>query len=190
MTFNGKLHEAQIAVQLDYGDRFLAKLALGFGSLLLDPSYIASSDAQRIRGFMWGKTQKQREAFRIRGTGFLDEGSRSLTELLGWKPGHVFLLIPTPIEDGVILTLHCNFYGAQAAFVEVSTDPAHWRERMGPDGLAFVIAPGFRKWVGPLPVTAYAMAKHRVAGARPEIIELMARCENPAPLPPFHIDAP
>ncbi|MFW5686802.1 MAG: hypothetical protein ACOCXL_01295 [Halanaerobium sp.] len=61
-------HKLKMSLGLDYGDRFLAKLVLGLGSILLNDSYKKSESAKILREFMWTKSNNKREKILIHGT--------------------------------------------------------------------------------------------------------------------------
>lgn len=183
----------KIALQPDIGDRFLAKLALGFGSLLLDEGFRTSSDATKLRNCLWAKTAEEREALKINGTNFfssLAEGRSgyNMRDAIGWMPGHVILLQAFGQEA---LALSVVFYGSQDATIRVTTNHAHWQGRLvGTDGLQttlFLIAPGFQTFVGPVPLSRYIAARGELPKGNilPVVGPFLKAVEDHAPPPPF-----
>lgn len=154
----------RIAIKIDAGERFLAKLALGFGSLLLHPSFVESEDATKLRNYLWRHKAEDREALKLHGTGFFDnfahgESRRNLNDVIGWKPGHVIVL---QVFDRLALSV--MFYGSQSATIVVSSTPEHWEGRIaeagGSGGTVFLVAPGFRRALGPVPLSRYIAASN------------------------------
>jgi hypothetical protein len=182
-----------VAFRPDSGDRFLAKLALGFGSLLLDDSFRTSADAMKLRNFVWAKTAKEREPIGLNGTTFFENSMQprpgpGMSDLLGWQPGHVVLLQAYGQEA---LGLSVIFYGTQNATVMVTTNHAHWRGRLvGTDTVQsslFLIAPGFRTFVGPVPLSKYVAARGELPKGNilPVVGPFLKAVEDHAPPPPF-----
>lgn len=171
----------------------MAKLALGFGSLLLDEGFRTSSDATKLRNCLWAKTAEEREALKINGTNFfssLAEGRSgyNMRDAIGWKPGHVILLQAFGQEA---LALSVVFYGSQDATIRVTTNHAHWQGRLvGTDGLQttlFLIAPGFQTFVGPVPLSRYIAARGELPKGNilPVVGPFLKAVEDHAPPPPF-----
>lgn len=60
LTRKDRFHPVEISIKIDSDQRFLGKLALGIGSLLLAPAFLTSADAKRLRDFMWAKDASTR----------------------------------------------------------------------------------------------------------------------------------
>ncbi len=181
----------RIALQPDIGDRFLAKLALGFGSLLLDEAFRTSEDATKLRNYVWARTAEEREALKLHGTNFFNSLTQSrpgysINDAIGWKPGHVILL-----QAFERLALSVMFYGSQSATVAVTANPAHWQGRLlgtgSPQSTVYLVAPGFRTFVGPVPLSRYVAARGELAKGRilPEVGPFLKQVEEHPPPPPF-----
>lgn len=193
---SGKPLGGQVAIKIDAGERFLAKLAVGFGSLLLSPSFPASEDAMRLRNYLWEQKGEQRSALQLHGTSFFEsyfhrKPGESLNSLLGWKPGHVVLL---QVFDRLALSV--MLYGSQSATIVVSSNPEHWEGRIegpsGSGGTVFLIAPGFRRFLGPVPLSRYVAASLELK--RGNVVHDVGRFlhqieAHPEP-PPFDLELP
>jgi len=166
--------------------RFLGKLALGFGALFLGEPFISSTTAGRLRTFLWGRTAELRSDAEIHGSGFFDPIHQEGRDVMGWKPGHVFIMMPA----GDSLGLNCYFYGAQGAAVEITADPAHWREHIPNEGAIYVVSPSRQKFSGPHTLSEFVAAKLGGAksnGAR-ALAEFMEQCSRQTTLPRYHLD--
>lgn len=183
----------QVSLQPDIGERFLAKLALGFGSLLLDESFRTSAEATKLRNYVWAKTAEEREAMKLHGTGFFtslveSRPGHNMNDVVGWKPGHVILLQAFGREA---LALSVMFYGSQSATVRVTTNPDHWQGRLAgtdsPQTTVFLVAPGFRTFVGPVPLSKFVIARGELRQGRiePVVGPFLKQVEDHPPPPPF-----
>lgn len=84
----GKIHGVSMGMNMGYGDRFLAKVALGLGSVLLSKEYVSSESANLLRKFLWTKSYKERENLLIHGAGFWGHQLEQTTkEILNWPGG-------------------------------------------------------------------------------------------------------
>lgn len=147
-------------VNLYYGDRFLAKLALGFGAILLKESFKKSESADLLRKFMWTKTVQDREKLPVKIHNFTSSiVNEQLKKFLSWDGGHLIHIMPYNNK----LLLYVNFYGGQEATVLISSEPEHWQntEVNISTGIIYVISPTLQKCVGPLQLRDYIA--HRVA---------------------------
>lgn len=184
------------AIAIDADDRFLAKLALGFGSLFLNPSFGTSVDATLLRNYLWERKSEGREALKLRGTSFFNNRfhrtpSDRLDELLGWKPGHVIVL---QAFDQLLLSV--IFYGSHSATIQVTADQEHWTgcfdKLEAPEGTVFVVAPGFRKFIGPVPLSRYIVANVELKRGNVvnEVGRFMHQVESHPEPPPFDLEPP
>lgn len=176
---------AEISVALDYGDRFLAKLALGIGALLLAPEFLQSNDAKLLRDAMWERDSSMRAQIPVAGTGFLESGASEMAQLVDWPSGHLIIL--KPIESSLCV---CPvFFGHLSAVVKMSSTPAFWQGRIDADGAVFVIAPGLRRVVGPVGLPTFIAARQiRDQVVDQRLTDLFGAVENTPPIPAFHVD--
>ncbi len=140
----GEHHEVEAAIGISYGDRFLAKIALGLGSILLKSGYETSNSANMLRKAMWTRDAAIRATIPIHGSNFFQISDSHLKGILTWPGGHLLHIRRTSNK----LVLYASFYEVQNAVIEISNEPRYW-EGISGEGLIYVIAPGLRKYVGP-----------------------------------------
>jgi len=182
-SMQGKHHKVSLVVGVDYGNRFLAKVALGIGSILLRDSYNTSHLANLLRQFMWATSRKARSSVLIRGTGFLGKHSENLGEYLAWPGGHSVIILN--IDNSLYLTT-C-FHEVQTATICISSEPVHWQGIIDDAGVIYVISPGLQKYVGPKDLPTYLAHKTEGDFSDPDLKALedeMAEFRHP---PPFDI---
>ena len=185
-ALNSEEHALNIAIKMDSGDRFLGKLALGFGALFLDESFVASEDATKLRNFIWGKDYAIRASLNVRGSSFWKNDlmtSSPIKDLFGWKPGHIFFLQDT----GKVFGLTSVFYGSQAGSLTISSTRSHWQGKVDPEGTIYILAPGTRRYFGPVPLPTYIDARMGGQGVPSELRDFLHEAENPPELPPFEL---
>ncbi|UPT71150.1 MAG: HNH endonuclease [Flavobacterium sp. JAD_PAG50586_2] len=68
-----EMHNNTFTISIDYADRFLCKLALGMGSLVLKPEFKLSADADLLRKGLWTKNKDERKELKIHGANFLGD---------------------------------------------------------------------------------------------------------------------
>ncbi|HXM28620.1 MAG TPA: hypothetical protein VN957_21550 [Chthoniobacterales bacterium] len=125
-ALDGVTHKTKPALSLDYGSRFLAKLALGIGGLFLDPAFRSSEYAALLRKFLWTKKLQDRQKIPILGRNFIAESDPNFTKVasfLRWPGGHILVIWPTARA----LVLYAAFFEKQAATIVVSNEPSHWQ---------------------------------------------------------------
>jgi hypothetical protein len=179
----GKFQKTQLTIAVDYGNRFLAKISLGLGSILLNNSFMTSASADLLREFMWTKDYGKRKLIPVRGTGFLGEmPGLAQNNLLKWDGGHVLALINLKNE----IVLYSNFYGTQEGLMLVSDYAGHWVDS-SIEGLVFVIVPGLGRVVGPLDIAEFIGHKVVPPQPLPELTQLENEMTKFSTLPPFRI---
>ncbi len=181
-SMSGQVHSASIKMNIDYGDRFIAKVALGIGGLFLNKEFLSSKSAQLLRTFMWTRDSKQREKLPLRGTGFWGALSQDLKNIMNWPGGHVIALI----QSGKTLNLFTSFYEAQTASIIISSEPQHW-DGIVNEGLVFVISPGLQKYVGPKNIANYIAHKYEGDMKDKDFSMLEEEMNNIKEWPPFDI---
>ena len=183
MTLGAQYH-TQGRISVDYGSRFLGKLALGIGGLFLDSSFRSSSSADLLRDFLWTKRLEERQRIPVRGRNFLageDRNFRNVAAFLRWRGGHLLLMLP---KAGYLL-LYAAFFEGQAATIAVSNEPQHWQTMDKNDGVTYVISPGLHKCVGPVKLTAFIA--HRMGLLVNASLKELEDEEQESPLPPFDV---
>lgn len=146
INFQEKEHSNSIIISIDYADRFLCKLALGMGSLLLKSDFKNSEDADLLRAGLWTKKLEDRKKLKIRGSNFLGgkEHKENLDEIFKWPGGHCLAVIKN--QNGILL--FCNFYEQNSAAIKISGNVSHWPDDS--EGKIFVMVPSLSKAVGPI----------------------------------------
>jgi hypothetical protein len=105
---HGKEHDAVFKIDVHQGERFLAKVALGLGSLILNDPFRTSRSANLLRDYLWQKDWQKREQMGLYRSGFIG-GDRRLTDFLKWPGGHVL----TFLKRGHMLLLNAHFFEMQ-----------------------------------------------------------------------------
>lgn len=174
-------NEVTFAFGPNCGDRFLAKIALGIGSLILNQNFVLSHSANLLRRFMWEKSVEKRSEIGISGSGFFTEKIDSLKRILDWPGGHLLNIIQ--VKDRLLL--YTSFFGAQEAVITISSEPEHWQGKVD-EGLVYVVAPGIQKYVGPKGMGEFIAHK---AGnyLDQELSALEDEMQQYSELPPFDI---
>ncbi|MGG1660886.1 HNH endonuclease [Brevibacillus sp. NRS-1366] len=180
----GKNHEISMGLNMGYGDRFLAKVALGLGSILLSEDFISSDSAILLRKFLWTKGYQERENIPLHGAGFFDHQLEQNTkEFLNWSGGHSLVIM----KSGESINLYASFYERQIAVIRISSEPEHWKGRIGDVGLIYVITPGLQKFAGPIPLSSYIAHKIEKDSIHPDLQALEVEMNSFSDLPPFII---
>lgn len=182
-AMQGQEHHNSVKIGIGYADRFLCKLALGIGSLLLSPSFKESKSADLLRQGMWTKTVAERAALPIKGNGFLGnkDSMARLEPLLNWPGGHSIVVMNVRNH----LMLYCNFYESNSAVIEITDEPELWEGRIT-EGKAFVVVPALSKAVGPIELPEF-MA-HRIGEyVNHDLASLEAEMKQFSSHPPFDI---
>lgn len=180
----GKRHEVKVTLGVEYSHRFLSKIALGLGSLTLNPSFKQSKSATLLRQVMWSKDITTRQKIEVPRTSFpMDmNGVQNWQRFLTWQGGHAIIVI----NLGGKLALYMNFYEVAGASIMISNEPEHWSGRIK-EGIVYVISPGLQKYVGPLNIGA--LLAHKIVDEYevPELVKLEQEMAKFGSLPPFDI---
>ncbi len=179
LTKISKKLDFSFPIQPDFADRFLSKLAIGFGTLFLS-DYINSNSAIRMRSFMWERDASVREMMQIRGSNFFNSPKMGVVDLVGWRAGHVFILMV--IENHVVLS--ASFFGQEFNVIEVSRESQHCVE-VGKHGKVFIISPFYKKYIGPTTLVKYISVKQGFISN--EISDFLDTYSREVDNPPFSI---
>lgn len=184
-NMQGQSHKNRVLIGIDTGERFLAKLALGIGSILLNDSFRQSKSADLLRKFMWTKDIDERRKIPIHGTSFIvnNEGMKNINEFLKWNGGHVIMAMN--IKGSLVL--YTNLYEENSAVIQISDEPEHWTGRIN-EGVCYIIVPGLQKSVGPISLTELIAHKHEPTYTNDELQELETLMSKFDQLPPFDVD--
>ena len=143
--------EAGISLDLTCGQRFTAKLGLGFGAIFLGAQYQESADAVAIRKYMRSREAAERASLNLRGKALLSapcDSDKRFVATFGWQKCHTFALLPM----GDTLSLVAVLYGAHAMMICLTSEHRLWRDRVSDGGIAWMVSPGTRTFVGPTSV--------------------------------------
>lgn len=184
---NSETHKLKTSFGLDYGDRFLAKLALGLGSILLNDSFKKSNSADILRKFMWTKSLEDRSKILLPGTNFVGNNiDDRLKDFLSWPGGHLLYFLPDKNRG---LILYTNFYKRQEASILISSNPDHW-EGTSVDcdgGVIYVITPFLQSYAGPISLASYLAHKIEPDYIEEDLAQLEEKMEVNKEVPPFDI---
>jgi|GEM_PF-1488173 hypothetical protein len=182
-SMNGKEHTSNVTMDIDTGNRFMAKLALGLGCLFLKGEYKTSTDAELLRKLIWTRDAKERQKLPVHGTGFLSgtDTLKDLNEKMKWEGGHILFL--THAEES--LALYANFYGQGGSLIQVTENKNHWSgvfER----AIIYIIIPERQKCVGPIHFEDYI--RHKFSNYKnQQLTELEEDLKSVGALPPFRL---
>jgi hypothetical protein len=169
---------------IDFEQRFMGKLALGLGSIFLNPDFQTSPNADLLRNFLWEKDFEKRAKIEIGGIPLLKKGDPRFLERIKWPPGHTIIFF----DMGRFLALYAIFYGELSCAIEITSNRSHWNSYIEEGASVFVIAPGLQRYVGPLSFIRYLNTLHGLDYISKEFNELIKDIEKIPELPPFHID--
>jgi hypothetical protein len=168
----------RFSVDLNSGDRFLAKLALGVGTALFGELFVDSQAASKLRRVLWERdsTTKWPE---FNGVPFCYPTPAYLEELLNWNGCHVLIVA----RSGAGWGLSFAPYGRSPGSIEIDHSNDY---DVAPDshGMVWVIAPGLRRYVGPLSLLDFVAA--RLSSDLGPLAELQAHLDRCIELPPRH----
>lgn len=170
-------------IQVDFSDRFLAKLALGFCHTILGESASRSRYAGALRQRLWSRTETPEEADTIRGAGFW--GGRDdelMANFMGWRGAWTLTFQPMP--DGFGMTIIMP--GGRLMAMLLSDEPSLWPEAVVEqyaDGLVYVVVPARGRTVGPIPLANFV--SHKLGNHREtDLVGLEALRIDRTALPP------
>jgi hypothetical protein len=161
------------------GERFAAKLALGMGSLFLGEAFQRSPDADAFRTFIRGGNVP------LRGLPPFAPHRRDrapVVEMFAWRRCHSMFLLPV----GSALSLVAVLYGSEPLSIPITDDGRLWQGKIRDGGLAWIVAPGLRRFVGPSSVAEMLTDMRRPEPTGP-LAPLDAMLKAQVPLPPLHL---
>jgi hypothetical protein len=140
----------EINVQFSYTpnseNKFLAKIALGIGSKFLGSAFDESADADKLRKYMWAKTNEERNKMSMNGTNFFNQEKEiDSNEYFGWEGGHLITLVNLP--DCIALTI--TLYNSISASIKIEKSQYDYKKEIG-DGICIIIVPSLNRIVGPM----------------------------------------
>ena len=161
----------QLAIQVDFSDRFLAKLSLGLAHTILGEGASSSPYADELRKMLWSQDPSSRDSISLRGTGFWNTGPLAeVSEVLKWKGAWCLLLSSVGDGFGFALTTPRGRFMSMM----ISDDPSVWRRDVDPtllNGGVFLFVPQRSKVIGPVPIFDF-LAHQLGHSRRRDLIEL------------------
>ena len=180
----GQTHKNSVKIGINSADRFLCKLALGIGSLLLDESFKESKSADLLRLGMWTKNRSEREKLPIHGTGLLGnkDSMANFDNLFKWSGGHAIVVMATRDR----LALYSNFYEVNSSVIQISDEPELWKDKLT-EGVVYVVVPPLSKAVGPIKLTEFIAHRIEFDYKNEQLLSLEEQMQQFTKLPPFDI---
>lgn len=176
----GRSLRAQIVIQTDCGNRFLAKLALAIGCQLFGPEFGEHIEGANLRRFFRHPDPLVRETIPVLGTGYFTPNPESVLDRLAWQGAWVLrlhvvakklaVLVTTPSGSQMALTI------AEAPALLARLDPSFQ------DGMCWVVVPSISTAVGPLPFPEY-LAHLIGSTVNPDLKALEGKRIDPSTLP-------
>lgn len=163
------------------GDRFLAKVALGFGYSLLGAKFLSTQYAKDLRAGFREADPTKRKMIPIRGTGYLDGSDLAgAASVLAWTGAWV--LIAKKTVKGLSITVVSP--SAKVMSILVTDDPSLLTsiDAVYDDGVVWVTVPALGEAVGPIDLPSYC-AHQLKAASRPELAALASKRLDPSSLP-------
>jgi len=164
-------HKLRSVHKLDMEDRFLCKIALGFGFKFLGDDFLNSNYAMELQKALWEKDPCKRRQYKIHGTGFMHE-KNIVDDILSWEGGHVLLF---KINNGK-LSLALSIFGKFGGYILISDEPALLKNMKLPideEGSVFIIIPQRDICIGPISLPSYI--SHKVGNIK---IEQLSKIES------------
>jgi HNH endonuclease len=169
-------------IELDVGERFLAKVGLAIGYKLLGAPFLTTDYAQNLRRCFREANVERRQQIPLPRTGYLDEiGLGGDEQLLTWPGGWVLLL--AVVDQQLVLTVVSP--SSRTMSLAVCDKPAlvSQLDKAYLHGSIWITIPALRRAVGPIPLLSY-LAHQRSARLLPELVALAGQRIDPRTLPP------
>lgn len=177
-----------LPLQIDFADRFLAKLSLGLGHTVLGPAVSESLYADGLRKLLWSRDPSVSDQFGVKGSGYWHNRDPIASRLLNW-PG-AWCLVMAAMPEGFGLTLSTP--GGRLMTMNISDDPSLWPSdtiaRYSP-GVVYIVVPQRSAVFGPIPVLRF-FAHRSGSWPHPDLAKLETLRADRAQLPPMRPDAP
>lgn len=177
-------HNQHMTINIGYADRFLAKLALGFGRSILGPAVSVSPYANELRKMLWSKDISDRGDIGVRGTGPWDnQAFAGIERFIRW-PGAWSLFFH---RAGDCFGLIVGTSQGRLMSIVLSDNPSLWRSEhleTHQGGALYLVIPQREHVFGP--IRAMSLIGH-VQGhrAHPDLLAVEALRTDPAKLPPY-----
>ena len=143
----GKQHNTSFKTDIFVEWRFMAKIALGFGTLMFGERFNNSGDADRLRKFLNAKTLEDRKEFSPQGIGFYQcQQISGISQFVGWPAGQVVDIHPV----GNRVALSFSIYARLISVIELGELTGEYLDVLGNDGICYIIVPKRQKVIGPI----------------------------------------
>jgi len=157
-----KEKKLKVICKEDMDNRFLCKIALGFGFKFLGEEYLNTPYAKELQKALWEPNFSKRKQYKIRGSGFFKSiDNLQLNHFLAWEGGHVILFKITPIGLSVSLFL----FGKLSGHVLISDDHKLIKNSFlsnFKEGCLYILIPQRNICHGPIDLLDYLA--HRLSG--------------------------
>jgi hypothetical protein len=177
------LQNQHIALQIDFADRFLAKLSIGLAHTILGPAASASPYADNLRSLLWSRDAAGRESLGVKGSGYWQDQDEVASQGLSWPGAWSITLVAMP--DGFALNV-CT-PGGRTMTMSASDDPSLWPPHVIPtfgQGVVYLVVPQRARAFGPIPFLRFMAHKSR-SWPHPDLAALEEMRIDPAALPPM-----
>lgn len=173
---------AKLPMRVDFSDRFLAKLALGFAHNICGQKTDISPYSEQLRALLWTRDPGSREGLSVRGSGFWDGGLDEKVTQIASRRG-AWTLHLSVLGQALGYTLWTP--AGRSMSMMVSDDPSRWQDsvlRNYKDGAVYFIVPQRRRCLGPVSIIDL-VASHLGRRHHPSLAELASMESEPAEFP-------
>ncbi len=172
---------AQVVIQTDAGNRFLAKLGLAIGCQLFGAEFGDHVEGANLRRFFRQPDPKRRESIPIHGAGYFSSKAPADLDILTWTGGWV--LIVQVVRGNLAVMIITP--GGRRMGLKITDDTTllaklDVRYR---DGICWLTIPSISKAVGPLTLPEY-VAHLTGSILNPELLAIEHARIDPSALPP------
>lgn len=181
-SMQGKEHKVTVKLGINYAYRFLSKIALGFGHMLLDPSFLNSESADLLRLGLWAKTEEEKKKAEVRGSGSWGKNLETVKAIIKWPAGIAFAIM----EVANNLILLANFFEEMPFVIVISNEPKLWKGKIG-HGIVYVVSPQLNKAVGSVDLPQFLRHIVKPQVPMPALTNLENEFNSFGELPPYVI---
>jgi hypothetical protein len=175
--------QTKMHAQVNFTERFQAKLALGLAHTILGPLATFSPYGNALRERLWNRDVADEADVTLRGTSWWNTTSESVAGgFWQWPDGWTVLTTAYPDAFGVLMGTPTG----KGFSSMISNNPATWRADVDPivrEGAAFVFVPQRRVAVGPIPLIEH-ISHLRGLRSHPVLAEIDAMRVTLKQLPP------
>ncbi|WP_437597727.1 HNH endonuclease [Sorangium sp. So ce590] len=179
----GVMVPAQLAMDVDWGERFLIKFGIGLGATLLGGNFVTSQHSGVLRKALWERKPESRAQLGIRGSAFL---ARDEMQMPMFAIPQCHTIVVMPVQGRLMALL--NLYGRHEGMIQISDDQQLWECLIPEEGRTWTIAPAFRRFVGPVSIIDFMNnGEPETSPLRKQIDAIL---DSGVPLPPYHLTDP